>query len=175
MRASQKSGARERSQRLAGDATRTTLMNPGVNAVMKLARAAGRRGPSASERHEMRGLTGILNLEFTGPDGGGWQMEFGGARIRLRPGLAREPRATVRVSPADFLALVAGDQSMSVARMTGRVRVAGDAAFGIIFGAFVGNLQNAQRLPGFRGWLARTMIGRALRRGRYVRRALTGC
>ena len=134
---------------------------------MRLARAAARVGRSDAERAEMRGVTGTMNLEFTGAAPGGWRMVFRDGALEIAPGLAPDARATVRMSSRDFLALVAGDQTMTVARMTGKVRVAGDGSFGIIFGAFVGTLQNAQRLPGVRGWLARRLIGRALSKGGY--------
>jgi putative sterol carrier protein len=140
-------------------------MNQGVETLMKLARFAARRTVTEGERVELRGMNGTMNLEFTGPDGGAWHVTFADGRIRMAPGPGAAPRATVRLAPADFLAMVAGDLSQSVARMTGRVRVAGDGNFGIAFAAFVGSLRNAQTLPGVRGWLARRLIGRALGRG----------
>jgi putative sterol carrier protein len=142
-------------------------MNPGVTAVMKLVQLGIRLADSEAQRAERRGISGVLNLEFTGEDGGGWRVAFGEGRVSVAPGLAAEPRATMRMAPEVFLALVAGDQSVSVARMTGRVRLAGDGNFGPVFSAFVGGLQNAQRLPGFRGWMTRRLVRRALRKGGY--------
>jgi len=142
-------------------------MNPGVTAVMKLVQLGIRLADSQAQRAEMRGITGVLNLEFTGDEGGGWHLEFGEGRVSLAPGLAVEPRATMRMTPESFLALVAGDQTISVARMTGRVRLAGDGNFGPVFSAFVSGLRNAQRLPGFRGWMTRRLVRRALRKGGY--------
>jgi len=148
-------------------------MNRGVDMLMKLARLAAHRTTSPAERAEMRGITGTLNCEFTGPDGGGWHVTFGGGRVRMAPGLAEEARATVRLAPEIFLRMVAGDLSQSVARMTGQVRVAGDGNFGIAFAALVGGLRNAQTLPGLQGWLARTLVGRALRKGGHTSRRNT--
>jgi hypothetical protein len=142
-------------------------MNPGVTAIMKLVQVGIRLGDSEAQRAERRGITGVMNLEFTGEDGGGWHVEFRDGNVRVAPGLAPEPRATMRMTPGVFLALVAGDQAISVARMTGRVRLAGDGSFGPVFSAFVGGLQNAQRLPGFRGWMTRRLVHRALRKGGY--------
>ena len=146
-------------------------MNPGVTAVMKLVQVGIRLGDTEAQRAERRGISGILNLEFTGDDGGGWHVDFRDGGVSLAPGLAAGPRATVRMTPESFLALVAGDQSISVARMTGRVRLAGDGNFGPVFSAFVGGLQNAQKLPGFRGWMTRRLVRRALRKGGYEPRA----
>jgi len=153
-------------------------MNRGVQMLMRLGALATRlgRGRAADERAraEMRGLSGVLNLEFTGPDGGGWHLAFDDGKIALAPGLVDGARATLKVKPEDYLALLAGDLSYSVARMTGRVRIAGDGHFGMIFGAFVENMRAAQTAPGWRGAVARGVIGRALRKGGYARRAAGG-
>jgi hypothetical protein len=70
--------------------------------------------------------------------------------------------------------MVSGDMSISVARMTGKVRVAGDGHFGIIFNGFVGAMQNAQAAPGVRGWITRAAVRRALRKGGYTPRTERG-
>jgi hypothetical protein len=97
-------------------------------------------------------------------------VAFDDGKVALRPGLVDNARATLKVKPEDYLALLAGDLSYSVARMTGKVRVTGDGHFGIIFGAFVENTRAAQSLKGLRGAIARAVIGRALRKGGYARR-----
>lgn len=149
-------------------------MNKGLKILMNLGVFATRvaRGRIADEgaRAEMRGLSGVMNLEFTGADGGAWHVAFDEGKVSMAPGLAENARATVKVKPQDYLALVAGDLSYSVARMTGKVRVSGDGHFGMIFGAFVENMRAAQVAKGLRGVIARAVIGRALRRGGYVRR-----
>jgi putative sterol carrier protein len=149
-------------------------MNKGVEMLMKLGRLATRVRPgrAAGERAraEMRGLSGALNLEFTGPDGGGWHIAFADGKVAMAPGLVEDARATLKIKPEDYLALLAGDLSYSVARMTGKVRVSGDGHFGIIFGAFVENMRAAQSLRGVRGMIARGVINRALRKGGYVKR-----
>jgi len=149
-------------------------MNSGVQMLMRLGSLATRvgQGRVADERAraEMRGLSGVLNLEFTGPDGGGWHVAFDDGKVALRPGLVPDARATIKLKPEDYLAMLAGDLSYSVARMTGRVRVSGDGHFGIIFGAFVENTRAAQSIKGLRGAIARAVIGRALRKGGYVKR-----
>jgi putative sterol carrier protein len=141
-------------------------MNRGIDSLMRLARLGARFG-SEADRAELRGIQGTLNLDFTGDDGCAWHLGFSEAGIAVAPGLAPEPRATVRVRAQDFLALVAGDQTISIARLTGRIRVAGDGNLGMAFSGFVGSLQNAQRAPGLRGWIARAVVQRALRRGGY--------
>jgi putative sterol carrier protein len=111
-----------------------------------------------------------MNLEFTGPGESGWHVRFGDGRVQLGRGLAPAARATARIKPEDYLALVAGDLSYSVARMTGRIRVAGDGHFGMLLGAFFENMRAAQAERGVRGWIARRAVGRALRKGHYRRR-----
>ena len=87
---------------------------------------------------------------------------------RFHYNLMREnPRATVRVRPNDYLGMVAGDLSYSVARMTGRVRVSGDGSFAFVFGAFVEQIRTARSAPGWRGWVSRVLIRRALKKGEY--------
>jgi len=149
-------------------------VNAGATALMKLLRGAARIGSRFADdgqRAELRGVTGAVTIEFTGDDGGAWHLDFRDGQTRIVPGAAASPRATVRVRPEDFLALVAGDLSSTVARMTGRVRVAGDGNFGMIFDAVVGGLRNATAARGIAGWVARRLVDRALRKGGYVRRA----
>jgi hypothetical protein len=149
-------------------------MNPGVESMMKFARVAARLGGrtlSEGQRAELRGVTGTLNIEFTGPDGGGWHIDFRDGLATVSPGLAEKPRATVRLKPEDYLAMLAGDLSMSVAKLTGKVRVSGDGGFGIIFGGFVGSILNAKAARGLQGRMARMAIRRALRKGGYVPKA----
>ena len=131
------------------------------------------QGRAADERMraEMRGVTGAMNLEFTGPDGGGWHVDFADGKVAMAAGLAPAARATVKLTPHDYLALVAGDLSYSVARMTGKVRVSGDGHFGMMFGATIENLRAAQTAKGLRGAIARRVIARALRTGGYVRKS----
>jgi len=155
-------------------------VNKGVEMLMKLGVLATRigQGRMADERAraEMRGLTGVMNLEFTGSDGGGWHVAFDEGRVTMARGLVEGARATLKLKPEDYLALLAGDLSYSVARMTGKVRVAGDGHFGMIFGAVVENLRTAQTVKGLRGAIARAVIGRALKKGGYARkeRGVTG-
>jgi putative sterol carrier protein len=143
-------------------------VNQGIEMLMKLGRRAARWAPiSEQQRMEMRGLEGTMNLEFTGPDGGAWHMTMGDGRIAFAPGMKADARATMRVTPENYLALVAGDLSYSVARMTGKIRVAGDGHFGIVLGAFFENIRAAQRQPGLLGWITRRTVARALRKGNY--------
>ena len=141
------------------------LMNWGVRATRL---GAGRVPPS--QRAEVRGMSGAVNLEFGADEGGTWNMVFDGERVRMRRGRLDKPDATVRVASEDYLALIAGDLTISVARMTGKVRVSGDAIFGLLFGASVAGLQMAQSEGGLRGFLARRLVGRALRKGGYTAR-----
>jgi len=142
------------------------LMNLSVQATRWAARwVAG----GEARRAEMKGLAGVLNIEFTGDDGGAvWHVSFDDGRVVMRKGAGENPRATVRLQPRDYLAMVAGDLAYSTARMTGRIRLSGDGHFGIVFGASVENLRTAARAPGPVGWIARRLIGRALRKGGYT-------
>ncbi len=144
-------------------------VNKGVAQLMRLGVAASRMGGLADRqaRAEMRGLQGVLNIEFTGPDGGGWHLAFNDRELRLAKGLVSDPRSTVRVKPQDYLALLAGDLSPSIARMTGKLRVIGDPNLAIAFSASLGNLRALQRARGLRGFVGRRIVGRALRAGSY--------
>ena len=146
-------------------------MNKGVATLMNFGVFSSRWGlsrpPSARQRAEMRGLNGVMNLEFINGQTGGWHVRFADGRTSMGKGLAENPRATVRVRPHDYLGIVAGDLSYSVARMTGRVRVTGDGNFAFVFGAFVEQTRTARSAPGWRGWVSRTLIRRALKKGEY--------
>ena len=151
-------------------------MNPGVEALLRLVAATARLGSrfaSEAARAEARGMRGTLNLEIA-DGGGGWHLEFRDGALRVRPGLVEDARATVRVRERDLLALAAGDATIASCRLTGRVRVSGDGNLGMMFDAMIGSLQNAQKAPGLRGWLARRFVGRALRKGGYVPRGARG-
>jgi putative sterol carrier protein len=146
-------------------------MNPGVESMMKFARLGARVGArtlTEGQRAELKGVTGTLNIEFTGPDGGGWHVDFHDGLATVKPGLAEGARATVRLKPEDYLAMLAGDLSMSVAKLTGKVRVSGDGGFGMIFGAFVGTILNAKDASGLQGRVTRWAVRRALRKGGYA-------
>lgn len=147
-------------------------MNPGVEMMMRLARWGARLSRLDRRRQaELRGLNGALNIEFLGPDGGFWHIVFEDGRLDVRPGRHPSPRATVRIRCEDYLAMIAGDLSLSVARLTGKLRVVGEGEFGLIFGAMVGGIQNERKAGGLRGWMARRIVARALRKGGYTPRA----
>lgn len=147
-------------------------MNKGVALLMNLGVAASRWGGNLSgseaQRSEMRGLRGALTIEFTGEDGGAWHVRFDDGKTVMGKGAAADARATVRLKPEDYLAMLGGDLRYSTARMTGRVRMSGDGNFAFVFGAMVENLRAAQALPGVRGWVARAVVRRALRKGNYA-------
>jgi len=149
-------------------------VNRGVQMLMRLGafglRVGQGRAVDERTRAEMRGVNGVMNLELTGPDGGGWHVAFADGKLAMAPGLVEPARATVKLTPEDYLALMVGDLSYSVARMTGKVRVSGDGHFGMVFGAGIENVRAAQTAKGLRGAIARAVVGRALRKGGYVRK-----
>lgn len=145
-------------------------MNKGVAMLMNLGVLASRWGAlggSEAQRSEMKGLRGALNIEFTGDEGGAWHVVFDDGRATIAKGRAEDARAAVRLRPEDYLAMLAGDLAYSMARMTGRVRMSGDGNFGFVFGALVENLKAAQSAPGMAGWVARSVVRRALKKGDY--------
>ena len=149
-------------------------MNAGVDTIMNMGRWAARIGQrmgGEAARAEMRGFSGTLNIEFMGPEPGGWHIRFDDGRVSMGRGLVDAPRATVKVKAQDYLAMLAGDLDPSVARMTGRVRATGDANLAMAFGASVGSLINMKGASGLRGRIGRAMVGRALRKGGYTGRS----
>src|SRR2546430_17420021 len=96
------------------------LMNLSVQATRWAARwTAG----GEARRAEMKGLAGVLNIEFTGDDGGGvWHVSFDDGRGVRRKGAGENPRATVRLQPRDYLAMVAGDLTATPPHLVGRGR-----------------------------------------------------
>ena len=143
-------------------------MNRGVDLLMTIVGFGARFAPRPeSQKAEMRGLKGTMNFELADGEGT-WHVEFDESDVTVGRGAKEGARATVKMKAQDFLAMVAGDVQMSTARMTGRFRIIGDGHFGILFGGIVGALRGAMGAPGIPGFVARTAIGLALRRGGYT-------
>ena len=142
-------------------------MNRGVDLLMTIVGFGARFAPRPeSQKAEMRGLKGSMNLELTDGDGS-WHFDFDDSDVTVGRGAKDDARATVRMKSQDLFAMVAGDMQMSTARLTGRFRIAGDGHFGILFGGILGALRQAMGAPGIAGFVARNVIQLALRRGGY--------
>lgn len=146
-------------------------MNRGVDLLMTIVGFGARFAPRPeSQKAEMRGLKGSMNLELADGEGA-WHFDFDESDVTVGRGAKDGARATVRMKSQDLFAMVAGDMQMSTARLTGRFRIAGDGHFGILFGGILGALRQAMGAPGIPGFVARNVIQLALRRGGYKPRA----
>lgn len=69
-----------------------------------------------------------MNLQFdiSGDDGGKWVVEITGGECRTRKGTVTKPKATIKTSDADMMALFYHELNAVAAYMSGRVRVDGD-------------------------------------------------
>lgn len=132
-------------------------------------RLPGGLGMGAHVENESRSISGALNLVFTGPAPSEWHLQLDGGAARVRPGLAPDARAHVRMADDVFHALLAGRLAWTTAQMTGRVRFHGPGEFAFIPGLIVERFRALGRAEGLKG-----APGRALRRLVARRAGLSG-
>jgi putative sterol carrier protein len=87
---------------------------------------ARRPNPDAAQ------LTGRVHLRLTGPGGGDLGLILDGKRLRVLREVPRPPTTTVTMKAVTFTDLLAGRSEYTVAQMTGRVRVEGEALAGMV-------------------------------------------
>jgi putative sterol carrier protein len=129
---------------------------------VRLSRWFGSLPPPRERRGvEGPGLSGSVNLCVAGA--GDWHFVLRGERVAVKEGVAPDARATIRLSAADFVAMLAGRLAVSTAQMTGRVRLSGDGEMLFLLGVLVTQFQHARSAQGLRGWPARRFTRYVLR------------
>jgi putative sterol carrier protein len=82
-------------------------------------------------------MSGRVHLRLTGPGGGDLGLILDRARLRVIREAPRPPTAVVSMKAATFIDLLAGRTEYTVAQMTGRVRVEGEALAGLVVQAII--------------------------------------
>lgn len=72
------------------------------------------------------GLNATFQLELTGENGGLWNMVVANQQLKINEGQAPSPNMTVKMSAADYLAMVNGEANAMQLFMMGKVKVGGD-------------------------------------------------
>jgi putative sterol carrier protein len=76
------------------------------------------------------GQQAVVQYEISAPDGlHPYWMRIADGTCTFEPGTAENPKATVRISMADFLRLIVGTLAPMQALMTGKLKVTGDLFF----------------------------------------------
>jgi UDP-glucose 4-epimerase len=110
-------------------------------------------------RSEGRGIRLKMHLALFGPGGGDWTVELDDGRARLRRGVPRPPDATVTLSAATFLDLLAGRLDVGKAELVGKIHLQGEPIAGMVLAGMVRNFRAQVGEPGWRGSPARVLAG----------------
>lgn len=113
---------------------------------------------SGKEMADMQGWSGVVNLVFTGEDGGTWHCAFEPGRTWVRPGAHPEPRGTVKVATPEFFRLLAGQGSYFTCLMTGDIEIQGEGLAGNVFWGIIARVQGSLKKGGLGGWLAKRWV-----------------
>lgn len=109
--------------------------------------AVRRRGLPAEHRR----MSGRIHLALAGPGGDDVGLVVEHGRLQIARTVPRPPTAVVRMEARTLLALLAGELDYSSAELTGKLRIEGEPAAGLLIGAGVAHFR-AQR-----GYLARRL------------------
>ena len=109
----------------------TVMADPGLRAriVDEIFRLMGEH----VRRDRVRGVDAVVHWRLSEGTGAGgydrWETVIAGAACSANREMAGRPRATITLSPADFLKLVTQNASAPVLFLTGKLKVRGDLAF----------------------------------------------
>ncbi len=87
------------------------------------------------------GVRAKVQFELSGEGGGEWGVTIADGMVQVRPGRIESPALTVRVSAADWLAIVNRKMNPMAAFMQGRLKVVGPQSLAL-------KLQSLFRAPG---------------------------
>jgi nucleoside-diphosphate-sugar epimerase len=123
----------------------------------RLVNAAARARGTDDVPEEAKRMNLNVHLELTGRNGGDYTLAFQAGKVRLSPGIPRPPDSRVTLAADTLLALLAGDDDLSRARMAGRMKVAGEPNAGFLMAGFVTTFRVELGKPGFSGWSTRKL------------------
>ena len=71
-------------------------------------------------------VNAVYQFQINGPGGGSWVVDCTQAGGRVSAGQATDARCTVTCADADFLSIITGKLSPTMAFMSGKIKVQGD-------------------------------------------------
>ena len=83
--------------------------------------------PGLLARRELDALTGLVEFDVDGPQGGSWLVDFSARKSRPATGEKARPAAVVAAQERDFMALLEGRMSPEDGVLTRRLRLTGEA------------------------------------------------
>jgi putative sterol carrier protein len=72
------------------------------------------------------GMNATLQLDLAGEGGGQWHLIIANQQLQINPGPASNPNMTLKMSTADYLAMMNGEANPMQLFMQGKVKVGGD-------------------------------------------------
>lgn len=99
---------------------------------------AGRMPPE----RELAGFRSRVHLRLTGRRGGDFSLLVEEGRVQVRPGLPRPPTATITLSAALLLDLIAGRADFGSAQLTGKVRVEGEGHAAMLLSGMIATFRS---------------------------------
>jgi putative sterol carrier protein len=72
------------------------------------------------------GMNAVIQLELTGEGGGLWHITVADQQVKVAEGQAANPKMTLKMASADYLAMINGDANAMQMFMQGKVKVGGD-------------------------------------------------
>ncbi|MGW5051148.1 SCP2 sterol-binding domain-containing protein [Actinokineospora sp. NPDC004072] len=107
------------------------LAEPGLRA--RIVDEVFRRAGAHLRADRVRDLDAVVHWRLTDGVGAGgydrWETVFADGSCSVNRDMARTPRTTITLAPADFLKLVTQNASAPVLFLTGKLKVRGDLAF----------------------------------------------
>ena len=84
--------------------------------------------PGRFKPDKAKGIDTVVQMDIKGPHGGSWTVTIKDQKIEAKEGTAQLPKLTIEMAEADFLDLVNGKLSGTMAFFTGKLKLKGDAA-----------------------------------------------
>ena len=71
-------------------------------------------------------MDAVVEFNLSGDNGGIWTVSIGGGSLNVAEGSADNPKATILMDAADFVAMSTGELNAMSAFMGGKIKVEGD-------------------------------------------------
>jgi putative sterol carrier protein len=87
--------------------------------------------PSRFDPKKVAGLEAVIQINITGPNGGGWIVTVANQEMNIKEGVEPSPTISVTMSDTDFVDLVNGKLGAFKAFMTGKLQFKGSISVGM--------------------------------------------
>jgi len=82
--------------------------------------------PGSADPQKLAGIDATVLFDLSGEGGGQWTATIADGQLGLVEGAAATPTMTLKMTAADFVAMINGDLNAVAAFMQGRLKVEGD-------------------------------------------------